>query len=158
MTEVNYWLMKSEPDAYSINQLKAEGSTLWDGIRNYQARNFMRSMKIGDQAFFYHSNCKPPGIVGMMEVTQTLLIDPTQFDSKSRYYDHKSSKEKPKWDCVQMKYLGIFNKSISLEELKNLYTAEELQVVRKGNRLSIMPVSIKTAEDLLKNLGKPLNC
>ena len=84
MTEINYWLMKSEPDVYGINDLMKEQVTLWDGIRNYQARNFMRSMKISDQAFFYHSNCKPPGIVGLMEVIKTRLIDPTQFDNKSK--------------------------------------------------------------------------
>ena len=156
MTEPNYWLMKSEPDVYGINQLKDERVTLWDGIRNYQARNFMRSMQVGDQAFFYHSNCKPPSIVGLMEVTKIGLIDPTQFDESSNYYDQKSSKDKPRWDCVQLKYLGIFNESISLQELREIYTDEELQVVRKGNRLSIMPVSQKTAVDLLKRLGEPI--
>ena len=81
MADIQWWLMKSEPDVYGIHQLKDEVVTLWDGIRNYQARNFMRSMQIGDQAFFYHSNCKPPGIVGMMEVVATGLIDPTQFEN-----------------------------------------------------------------------------
>ena len=156
MTEINYWLMKSEPDAYSIKDLEKEEETLWDGIRNYQARNFMRSMQIGDQAFFYHSNCKPPGIVGLMEIMETKLIDPTQFDSKSKYFDPKSSKESPRWDCAQTKYLGTFKQSLSLEELKNIYSSEELQVVRKGNRLSIMPVPKKTSIDLLKRLGKPI--
>ena len=85
--EPSYWLMKSEPNVYSIDDLKDEGTTLWDGIRNYQARNFMREMQIGDQVFFYHSNCKPPGIVGMMKVTKTGVIDPTQFDVNSKYYD-----------------------------------------------------------------------
>ena len=88
MTDISYWLMKSEPDVYGIEHLRKEKSTLWDGIRNYQARNFMRTMNVGDQAFFYHSNCKPPGIIGLMEVTETGLVDPTQFDylfSKSRY-------------------------------------------------------------------------
>ena len=139
--EINYWLMKSEPDAYSINQLKKESTTLWDGIRNYQARNFMRSMKIGDQAFFYHSNCNPPGIVGFMEVIKTNLIDPTQFDSTSKYFDPKSSSEKPKWDCA---------------ELKEIYSPEELQVVRKGNRLSITPILPKIAINLLHRLGNPM--
>ena len=82
MTEINYWLMKSEPDAYSIKDLQSEEETLWDGIRNYQARNFMRSMQIGDQAFFYHSNTKPPGIVGLMKIIETNLIDPFQFDER----------------------------------------------------------------------------
>ena len=156
MTDISYWLMKSEPDVYGINQLKDERVTLWDGIRNYQARNFMRSMQVGDQAFFYHSNCKPPSIVGLMEVTKIGLVDPTQFDESSKYFDHKSSKDKPRWDCVQLKYVGVFNESISLQELREIYTDEELQVVRKGNRLSIMPVSQRTADDLLKRLGKPI--
>ena len=156
MTEINYWLMKSEPDVYGINDLKNEITTLWDGIRNYQARNFMRSMKINDQAFFYHSNCKPPSIVGMMEVIQTGLIDPTQFDKESKYFDRKSSKEKPRWDCAKMKYKGKFVKPISLIELREIYTPEDLQVLRKGNRLSIMPILETTAKDLLKRLGKPI--
>ncbi len=154
--EPNYWLMKSEPDVYGIQQLKEDSTTLWDGIRNYQARNFMRSMNVGDQAFFYHSNCKPPGIVGMMEVNKTSLIDPTQFDSNSKYYDPKSPLDKPRWDCVQLRYLGIFIKPISLDELKKIYTPEDIQVVRKGNRLSILPVSRKTAKHLLQTLGKPI--
>ena len=105
MTEINYWLMKSEPDAYSIQDLKREEETLWDGIRNYQARNFMRSMKIGDQAFFYHSNIKPPGIVGLIEIIEINLVDPYQFDESSKYYDKKSKKENPRWDCVKTKYI-----------------------------------------------------
>ena len=102
MTKHNYWLMKSEPHAYSIDSLKSDGVTLWDGIRNYQARNFMRRMKIGDKVFFYHSNCKPPGIVGLMEVIDLNIIDPTQFQKESVYYDPKSSPEKPRWDCAQL--------------------------------------------------------
>ena len=92
LKEINYWLMKSEPDAYSIKDLEKEEETLWDGIRNYQARNFMRSMEIGDQAFFYHSNTKPPGIVGLMEIIEKNLIDPFQFDESSKYFDKKSKR------------------------------------------------------------------
>ena len=152
--EINYWLMKSEPSAYSIQDLKAEKETLWDGIRNYQARNFMRSMKIGDQAFFYHSNTKPPGIVGLMEIIETNLIDPYQFDSSSKYYDKKSNRENPRWDCVKTKYICEFNNMITLKELSETYTPEELTLVRKGNRLSIMPVKNDIAIELLKKLRK----
>ncbi len=152
--EPNYWLMKSEPDVYGIDNLQQESITLWDGIRNYQARNFMRSMNIGDQAFFYHSNCKEPSIVGIMEVIKVRIIDPTQFDTNSKYYDPKSRKESPRWDCVQMKYIGEFNRYINLHQLKEIYSPDDLQVVRKGNRLSIMPVPKNTANDLLKRLGK----
>ena len=102
--EINYWLMKSEPDAYSIYQLKEESTTLWDGIRNYQARNFMRSMKVNDQAFFYHSNCKPPCIVGLMEVTNINLTDPTQFDPNSKYYGINFEKRIKNY--LEFRYIG----------------------------------------------------
>ncbi len=154
MTDISYWLMKSEPNVYGINHLRDEGETLWDGIRNYQARNFMRSMVKGDEAFFYHSNCKTPGIVGLMRVINTCLVDPTQFDPHSKYFDPKSSKEKPKWDCAQMLYLGTSQTSLSLEALRKLYTPEELTLLRKGNRLSITPIKTEIAKDLLQRLGE----
>ena len=152
MTEENFWLMKSEPDAYSIDTLKIDGVTLWDGIRNYQARNFMRKMAIGDKVFFYHSNCKTPGIVGFMEVIELNIVDPTQFQQESKYYDPKSSYEKPRWDCVKVKYLFKANKFISLHELKNLFNEEELLLVKKGNRLSIIPVEMKIAKLILEKI------
>ena len=99
--EPQWWLMKSEPDVYGIDHLKAEETTLWDGIRNYQARNFMRTMAVGDRAFFYHSNAKPPGIVGLMEVVETGITDPSQFDPDNKYFDPKSKPEAPRWDCVR---------------------------------------------------------
>ena len=150
--EINYWLMKSVPDAYSIKDLEKEKETLWDGIRNYQARNFMRSMKIGDQAFFYHSNTKPPGIVGLMEIIETHLIDPYQFDESSKYYDKKSDLENPRWDCVKTRYICEFNNKLTLKELSETYTPEELTLVRKGNRLSIMPIKKAIAMELLTKL------
>ena len=153
MTQRQYWLMKSEPHAYGIQDLRREGTTLWDGIRNYQARNFMRTMNVGDQAFFYHSNCKPPGIIGLMEVTETGLIDPTQFDPQAKYYDPKSSPDKPRWDCVRLGFCGEFSTLLSLDELRHSYTEEQLPVIKRGNRLSILPVPLATAEDLLKRLG-----
>ena len=146
--------MKSEPDVYSIKDLENEKETLWDGIRNYQARNFMRSMKIGDQAFFYHSNTKPPGIVGLMEIIETHLIDPYQFDESSKYYDKKSKKENPRWDCVKTKYIYEFKTMLTLRELSDAYKPEELTLVRKGNRLSIMPIKKDIALELLKKLEK----
>ena len=152
--EINYWLMKSEPDAYSIKDLEKEEDTLWDGIRNYQARNFMRSMKVGDQAFFYHSNTKPPGIVGLMEIIETNLIDPYQFDESSKYFDQKSKKDHPRWDCVKTKYICEYKNMITLKELSESYTSEELTLVRKGNRLSIMPVPKYIAIELIKKLEK----
>jgi predicted RNA-binding protein with PUA-like domain len=149
-----YWLMKSEPDAYSIEDLAREGTTLWDGIRNYQARNFMRSMNVGDRAFFYHSNCKPPGIVGLMEVVETGLVDPSQFDPSSKYHDPASKPESPRWDCVKLRYLGVFSALLSLETLRNTYSDDDLAVVRRGNRLSILPVPEAIATDLLQRLGE----
>ena len=153
MTKENFWLMKSEPDAYSIDNLQKDGVTLWDGIRNYQARNFMRAMAIGDKIFFYHSNCKPPGIVGFMEVVDLNIVDPTQFQKESNYYDPKSRHENPRWDCVKVKYLFKATKSLSLPELKILFNEEEFLLVKKGNRLSIIPVKKDIAEVILKRLS-----
>ena len=150
---VTFWLMKSEPEAYGIDDLRRETTTLWDGIRNYQARNFMRTMQPGDQAFFYHSNCKPPGIIGLMEVIEIGLLDPTQFDPQAKYYDPKSNPEKPRWDCARLKFRGEFSALMSLDQLRELYTEDQLPVIKRGNRLSILPVPDDTAEDLLSRLG-----
>lgn len=148
--------MKSEPDVYGIQHLEQEGSTLWDGIRNYQARNFMRSMQPGDLAFFYHSNAKPPGIVGLMEVLETGLTDPSQFDPASKYHDPASKPEAPRWDCVRMGYRRTFARLLSLDDLREQFDAESLPVVRRGNRLSILPVSDASAARLLELLGESL--
>lgn len=144
-----FWLMKSEPDVYGIEHLASEGSTLWDGIRNYQARNYMRSMQVGDQAFFYHSNAKPPGIIGLMEVIATGLTDPSQFDPASAYFDPASKPEAPRWDCVRLAYRRTFDQLLSLDALREAFTPEELLVVRRGNRLSILPVADATAARLM---------
>jgi len=148
-----HWLMKSEPDVYGIHHLEAEGSTLWDGIRNYQARNFMRAMAVGDRAFFYHSNTSPPGIVGLMEVVETGLTDPSQFDPASKYFDPKAKPEAPRWDCVRLRYLSSFASLLSLDRLREEFDADELAVVRRGNRLSILPVSEPSALKIYSLLG-----
>ena len=153
MTEENFWLMKSEPDAYSIDTLKKDGVTLWDGIRNYQARNFMRRMALGDKVFFYHSNCKPPGIVGFMEVIGLNIVDPTQFQKESKYYDPKSSPENPRWDCVKVKYLFKAKKFLTLPKLKVLFNEKELLLVKKGNRLSIIPIEEEIAKLILEKIN-----
>lgn len=150
-----YWLMKSEPEVYGIDHLQREGTTLWDGIRNYQARNFMRAMEIGDQAFFYHSNTKPPGIIGLMEVIETHLIDPSQFDPDSNYFDPGATPEKPRWDCVKLRYVRQFERLLSLDTLRENFSPDELGVVKRGNRLSILPVSAASAERLLQLLDAP---
>ncbi|MBE9158865.1 EVE domain-containing protein [Nodosilinea sp. LEGE 06152] len=145
-----YWLMKSEPDVYSIDDLKRDRTELWDGVRNYQARNFLTSMALGDKAFFYHSNTKLPGIVGLMEIVATNIVDPTQFDSFSKYYDPKSSPDSPRWYTVTVGYLETFAQVITLDQLKEKFTPDELWVVRRGNRLSVMPVDEVVAQKLLR--------
>jgi predicted RNA-binding protein with PUA-like domain len=150
---VAHWLMKSEPEAYSIADLAREKSTLWDGIRNYQARNFMRAMQVGDRAFFYHSNTSPPGIVGLMEVSEIGLLDPTQFDPESNYFDPRSSHASPRWDCVRLTYLRTFPNLLSLDMLRASFHEDELGVVRRGNRLSILPVSEDSAHRIYTLLG-----
>jgi predicted RNA-binding protein with PUA-like domain len=153
MRTVAWWLMKSEPDVYGIQHLQAEGTTLWDGIRNYQARNFMRSMQIGDRAFFYHSNVSPPGIVGLMEVIETGVVDPSQFDPTSKYFDPAARPEAPRWDCVRLAYHSTFPAMLSLDALREHFSVEELAVVRRGNRLSILPVGEAAAGKILQLLG-----
>lgn len=150
-----FWLMKSEPDVYGLANLEKEGTTLWDGIRNYQARNFMRAMAVGDQAFFYHSNTQPPGIVGLMEVIETQLVDPSQFDRGSKYFDPASKPEAPRWDCVRLRYERSFGRLLSLDELRENFNVEELTVVRRGNRLSILPVPQAAAARIFALLGEP---
>ena len=132
--------------------LEAEGTTLWDGIRNYQARNFMRTMAVGDRAFFYHSNATPPGIVGLMEVEATHLTDPSQFDPASKYYDPASRPEAPRWDCVRLRFLRRFPRLLSLEDLRQHFDEQTLPVVRRGNRLSILPVPEASALQLYRLL------
>ena len=133
--------MKSEPDAFSIDDLQRVGVEPWDGIRNYQARNFMRDqMKIGDAIFFYHSSCKVPGIVGMMEVASEPYPDFTAFDPNAHYYDPKSDPNKPTWIMVDVKFVEKFDTPITLTELKQQNELQDMRLLKRGNRLSIMPV------------------
>lgn len=145
-----YWLMKSEPDTFSIDDLKKVKTEPWDGVRNYQARNFMKEMKKKDLVFFYHSNCSPPGIVGVMEVSKEAYPDHTSFDKKSKYYDPKSTKENPRWFMVEVKFKEKFKELIPLEVLKEQKSLKDLALVRKGNRLSIMPVAEKEWKAILE--------
>jgi len=148
----NYWLMKSEPDAYAIDQLQKEKTTLWDGIRNYQARNFMMNdMKVGDKVLFYHSNAKPPGIVGLATVSKTAQPDPTQFKKTSKYYDPKSSKDEPRWHCVEVKFQKKFKEMLSLDWLKEQRQLAGILVTKRGQRLSIQPVEKKHYDYIVKN-------
>ena len=143
---MNYWLMKSEPDEFGIDHLIAmpKKTEHWDGVRNYQARNMMRDqMKKGDQVFFYHSNCAEPGIVGIMEVVREGYPDHTAFDPNQKYYDPKSDPENPRWYMVDVKFKRKLKRNISLRELKALQDPrlDDLPLLRKGNRLSVMPLS-----------------
>ena len=141
--------MKSEPEVYSIADIKQERETIWDGVRNYQARNFLRQMNQGDQVFFYHSNTTPPGIVGLMRVVTPNIADPTQFDPNSQYYDPKSSQKSPRWHTVIVEFIEAYTRLLTLETLKQEFSAEELWVVRRGNRLSVMPVTEAVAKKLM---------
>jgi predicted RNA-binding protein with PUA-like domain len=138
---MNYWLMKSEPDTFSIDDLKRKKREAWDGVRNYQARNFMRDgMRVGDGVFFYHSNCAEPGIAGIAEVASDAYPDPSQFDPKSKYFDPGSSRDNPRWMLVDVKFVKKLGRTITLDELKNHPKLEGMTLLRKGNRLSVMPV------------------
>jgi predicted RNA-binding protein with PUA-like domain len=136
------WLMKSEPNAYSIDDLKRDKKTMWDGVRNYQARNFMRSMAIGDEILFYHSNCDVPGVVGLAKVVRLAYVDPTQFDPSDKHYDPASKPADPRWSLVDIGFAKKFERTVSLTELKA--RADELgdfALTRTGNRLSVMSVT-----------------
>jgi len=148
---MNYWLMKSEPDVFGIADLERVGVEPWDGVRNYQARNFMRDgMAIGDPILFYHSNCKPPGIVGIAEVASAPYPDPTQFEPESKYYDPKSDPEHPRWQLVDVRFVRKLERMIPLDEIKRHADAlDGLPLIRKGNRLSVMPVAAEHWDCLL---------
>ena len=154
---MNYWLMKSEPNAFSIDTLasRPKKTEPWDGVRNYQARNMMRDqMKIGDKAFFYHSNCNPPGIVGIVNIVKESYPDHTAFDPESKYYDPKSSPDAPRWFMVDVKLEKKFNEMITLDELKHIPQLSSMVLLRKGNRLSVMPVSKKEWDIINKIAAK----
>ena len=141
MSERKYWLMKSEPNVYSIDQLRKEGTACWEGVRNYQARNFMRDdMKEGDLVFFYHSNVKPTGIVGLAQVVKEAYPDHFAWDKNSKYFDKKSSPENPRWFMVDVGFVEKWKEPVTLEQLKKDPTFEEMLVTKPGMRLSIQPV------------------
>jgi predicted RNA-binding protein with PUA-like domain len=136
-----YWLMKSEPDVYSIDDLGRDGESGWSGVRNYQARNFMRdAMKKGDGVIYYHSSCEVPAIAGLAEVSRESYPDPTQFDKKSEYYDPKSTPENPTWMMVSIRFVKKFHKPLTLTELKKVPALQKMMLVQKGSRLSVQPV------------------
>jgi len=141
---MNYWLMKSEPETFGIEHLKKRPKQTepWDGVRNYQARNMMRDqMKVGDKAFFYHSNCAEPGIVGIVEIVKAAYPDITELDPESKYFDPKSTREKPRWYRVDVKFEKQFDKVVSLQAMKQYAELEGMAVLARGSRLSITPVT-----------------
>ncbi|TLY29699.1 MAG: EVE domain-containing protein [Nitrospirae bacterium] len=138
----HYWLLKSEPSAFSIGDLaQASGQTTgWDGVRNYQARNYMRQMKVGDQILFYHSNADPPAIAGIAEVVREAYPDHTAFDKKDKHFDPKSNPAKPTWDMVDIKLLLKFSHALSLDKLRKQPGLKRMELLRRGSRLSVQPV------------------
>ncbi len=147
-----YWLMKSEPEAFSITDLKnaPQQTTCWDGVRNYQARNFMRAMKRGEWAFFYHSNATPSSIVGIVEIARKAYPDHTAFDPHDKHYDPKSSAAKPTWEMVDVKLREIFAEPIPLDKLREIRVLSEMELLRRGSRLSIQPVRDYEWKTILK--------
>lgn len=151
--KIQYWLMKSEPSTFSIDDLKQKGFSEWDGVRNFQARNFMRDgMHVGDLALFYHSNANPSGIAGICRICKEAHPDFTAWDKKSPYYDPKASADNPIWMMVEVEFVEKFSHFISLLELKNHPQLRGLRVLEKGSRLSITPVEKKHFE-LIRALG-----
>ena len=147
---MQFWLMKSEPETYSIDDLKEFQTDHWDGIRNYQVRNFFRDqMKIGDKAFFYHSNCKEPGIVGLMEIASEAYPDHTAFNSKEKYFDAKSDPENPRWLMLDVIYIRHTKRNITLSELRDHSYLKEMRLLQKGNRLSVIPMMKKEWDYIL---------
>jgi predicted RNA-binding protein with PUA-like domain len=153
---MNYWLMKSEPDEVSVDDaIAAPKSTVaWTGVRNYQARNYMRDhMRVGDGVLFYHSSCAEPGVVGIGKVASTPYPDPTQFEKKSKYYDPKSTRETPRWMLVDVK-VERKTRTLSIAEMREVPELKDMVVLRKGNRLSITPVAAGEWRRILKLLDK----
>jgi len=149
---MKYWLMKSEPDVFSIADLKKNKTTLWEGVRNYQARNFMMNdMSVGDSVLFYHSNAEPAGIAGLAKVSKKAIPDPLQFDKKSEYFDPKATREKPIWYCVEVQFVSEFPEIFSLAEIKITAALKDMLVIKKGQRLSIQPVNEKDYQWIVKN-------
>lgn len=140
---MKYWLMKSEPEEFSIDDLERVGTEPWGGVRNYQARNFMRAMRRGDGVLFYHSSCAVPGVVGLAEIAAEAHPDPTQFDRRSDYYDPASKREEPRWDQVEVKFVRRLARPLTLDAIRELgdRLGEDFALTRRGNRLSVMPVT-----------------
>jgi len=148
-----HWLMKSEPDVYSIDDLERDGTTYWDGVRNYSARNIMRDrMKVGDRVLFYHSNANPPAVAGIAEVVKESYPDHTQFDEKSKYHDPKATREKPRWFMVDIGFVAKLDRVVTLPEIKDTEALSDMVLVNRS-RLSVQPVE-KAEYDLILKMAK----
>ena len=147
-----YWLVKSEPSAFSIDDLAGspKRTTCWDGVRNYQARNFMRDMVIGDQVLFYHSNADPPAVVGIAQVVKGTYVDHTQFDPKDVHYDSASDRSDPRWEMVDIRFVRKFKNPLTLTRLREEPGLKAMVLLRKGSRLSVQPVSVSEWERILE--------
>jgi len=148
-----HWLLKTEPDSFSIDDLERVGREEWSGVRSFQARNLMREMRKGDLAFFYHSSTKVPGIAGICEVVAPAHPDSTQFDPASEYYDERSSREDPTWWCVDVGFVRKLPRFVALEELRTIPALAFMPLLRKGQRLSVQPVSPQEWKRILKLAG-----
>lgn len=147
----NYWLIKSEPDVYSIDDLEKDKKTYWDGVRNYQARNFLRDeIKIGDKVIFYHSNSEPPSAVGICEVVKEGYPDFTAFDPENPHYDPKSKKEAPTWFMVDIKLVKKFSHPVSIDEMRKNKKLQNMKLLQKGNRLSVIPLTKEEFDEIVK--------
>jgi len=148
--------MKSEPDAFGVADLarRARRQAPWDGVRNYQARNFLLKMKKGDLAFFYHSSCPAPGVYGIVEIVREAYPDDTAFDPKSEYYDSKSTLAQPRWFMVDVRLKRAFKSPALLEAIRDERSLREMQLVQRGNRLSVMPVTTREWKSILKIAGE----
>jgi predicted RNA-binding protein with PUA-like domain len=147
-----YWLMKSEPDTYSIDDLERDGTTHWDGVRNYKARNNMRAMRVGDEVLFYHSSASPPGVVGIARVCRDAYPDPAQFDERSKYHDAKSTREEPRWDMVDVEFVAKAKETVGLPEIKAEAALADMELVRYG-RLSVQSVKKEEFERVKRMAG-----
>jgi predicted RNA-binding protein with PUA-like domain len=151
----SYWLMKSEPDVYSIDDFAKDRTTHWDGVRNFKARNYMRSMAPGDGVFFYHSNADPKAIVGIARVSKEAYPDSTQFDRKSDYYEPKATKDKPYWYMVEVEFVRKLAEPQSLEKLRGVKDLEGMALLKKGQRLSVQPVTEEEWKTICALAGVP---
>lgn len=146
-----YWLMKSEPNSYSIKDLQRDKLAFWDGVRNYQARNFMmRDMQVQDKVLFYHSNAQPSGVSGLAVVCKEASPDPSSWDKKSQYYDPKSPKQNPRWFAVSVRFVKAFKNLVSIQEMRQEKTLKNMVLLKKGQRLSVLPVTQKEYEYIVK--------